>query len=127
MRKFIPTYSHAVIDYVLVIVLLAGPYISGFQSLTVAATVCFISGGLAALLSIFTANEGGLVRILPMKHHLVIDIMLGIFLMLSPFILQFSSEIYFFHVFIGAIILGSAIYTRPDVIQRAAPVEKHAS
>ena len=127
MRKFIPTYSHAVIDYILVIVLLIGPFISEFDFSGMAATICFISSGIVALLSILTASEGGLIRIIPMKIHLAIDILLGIFLIASPFILRFSSQTYFFHIFIGIIILGSAIYTRPTVIGSRPPIQPRSS
>ncbi|HLS96024.1 hypothetical protein BC792_10579 [Sphingobacterium allocomposti] len=122
MRKFIPTHWHAIMDYLLVLILLGGPWLSGFDDVPAATKVSMWSAAAIAGLSIFTCNEGGIVRVIPMNIHLILDIFLGVFLILSPFIFGFSAEVYTFHMLMGFIILGSGIFTRTSVKKRRPPV-----
>ncbi|MBD1422150.1 SPW repeat domain-containing protein [Sphingobacterium chuzhouense] len=114
MRKLIPTHWHAFMDYILSIVLLSSPWLSTFHQVEAAKITSLCSGGLIALLSILTANEGGIVRLVPMRIHLIMDFLLGIFLILSPFLFGFSNDTYLFHIFIGFVVLGSALFTKVE-------------
>lgn len=112
MRKLIPTHWHAFMDYVWSIVLLAGPWLSAFDDVEAAKITSLCSGGFIALLSILTANEGGIIRIISMKAHLTMDALLGVFLMLAPFLFGFSEETYLFHIVMGFVVLGAGLFTK---------------
>lgn len=112
MRKLIPTHWHAFMDYVWSIVLLAGPWLSTFHEVEAAKITSLCCGGFIALLSIFTDNEGGIIRIIPMKVHLTMDVLLGAFLIVAPFLFGFSEETYLFHIFMGFVVLGAGLFTK---------------
>jgi hypothetical protein len=63
----------------------------------------------------FTAYPPGLVKMIPMKAHLVIDAVLGIGLIASPSVLHFSGDTracYFF-VGVGVLVLLLTLLTDP--------------
>lgn len=111
MRKLIPTHWHAFMDYIWSVVLLAGPWLSTFHEVEAARITSLAGGGLIALLTVLTASEGGIVRIIPMKVHLAMDGVLGAFLIAAPFLFGFSEETHLFHIVMGLIILGAAFFT----------------
>ena len=53
--------------------------------------------------SIITDYEWGAAKVLVMPVHLSIDLMIGIFLALSPWILGFSKYIYLPHLLLGSL------------------------
>lgn len=123
MRSIIPTHWHAFFDYAMAFTLIGGPWIFTFHESLAATNISLWSGAAIAGLSIFTRYEGGLVRVIPMQFHLIIDIVLGLFLIISPFLFDFGEEGYSFHMVIGLIVLGGGIFTSSQPRKRVPPVE----
>lgn len=123
MRKIIPTHVHAAMDYLIAIALLIAPWLSNFHEMDWARTVSLWSGAFVAALAIFTNNEGGVLRVVPMKIHLWIDVLLGVFLIGAPFVFVSVSTVHFFHIMVGFIILGSALFTHLKPIKATPPVD----
>lgn len=117
MRKVIPTNAHAFIDYGAAVILLAGPWILAFQDIQTAKFVFVASGALVIILSLFTRYEGGVIRVIPMKFHLTMDVILGLFLLLSPWIFGFNDRTWLWHVLMGTMSVLSGIFTVPKVPQ----------
>ena len=82
--KFIPTKVHGVIDYLAVVAILALPRLLDMgEEATLLLTILAIG---ALLYSLLTRYELGLLRLLPMKGHLLLDFMAGLLLCAAPFL-----------------------------------------
>jgi len=102
MLGVIPTRVHGVIDYVVGIALLAAPWLFQFDD-NRDATLVPVAVGLAILLySLLTDYELGVAKLIPMPAHLGLDVLGGIVLIASPWVLDFTDDVWWPHVVVGA-------------------------
>jgi hypothetical protein len=72
--RFLPTRAHGVLDYLVGLLLVASPWLFGFADGPAAARGAPIALGAGALLySLLTDYELGLLRVVPMPGHLLLD------------------------------------------------------
>src|SRR3954471_7074144 len=92
--RFIPTRMHAGMDYLVGVLLVAAPWIFQFADESSAATWISVIAGVALIgLSAMTDYEGGIIaRAIPMRAHLATDALLGLFLVVSPWLFGFADE-----------------------------------
>lgn len=91
--RFIPTKVHGALDYIVAIALIFAPMIFGFQDVGGAAVYLPIILGIGLFLySLLTNYEWGLVKVIGMPYHLIIDILASTLLVLSPFLFGFIDE-----------------------------------
>lgn len=121
--KVIPTRIHGMMDYGMALLLLATPWLFGFVEIgTNPMTVIPILLGIGtAAFSLFTDYEWGAVRAIPMKVHLGIDIVAGLFLAASPWLFGFANEVYLPHLILGILEVGAAILTSPEPTRHREP------
>jgi hypothetical protein len=112
--RFLPTSVHGVIDYIWGIALFASPWLFGFADVTTAKWVAILFGVGAILYSMFTAYELGVLRIVPMPMHLILDGGAGALLAASPFLLGFSDRVYGPHVAFGLFAILASLVTRME-------------
>ena len=116
--KIIPTFVHGISDYLGGILLLVAPNLLGFADLGGAAVwVPRILGVIVLLQSIMTNYEVGLVKLLPMKMHLMNDYVAGLVLAASPWIFGFAdqpSNAWMPHVILGIVIFILTLLTDPQ-------------
>jgi hypothetical protein len=109
--RFIPAKLHAPLDYIVGAALIAAPWIFQFSEHTAATVVPIVLGiGLIAY-SLVTDYELGLWKVAPMAVHNLIDIVAGVALAASPWLLGFADEsanVWVPHLVVGlaAIFLG---------------------
>jgi SPW repeat len=118
LMRMIPTPVHAATDYLIGVVLIAAPWIFGFSDESTAATwISVIAGVLVIGQSLVTNYEGGVLgHMIPMRMHLVNDAVLGIFLIVAPWLFGFADEgtnAWLPFVAIGAVELVAAATTDP--------------
>ncbi|WP_243368289.1 SPW repeat protein [Microvirga solisilvae] len=113
--RFIPTSIHGVIDYLWGLALFASPWVLGFSDVPEAKWVAIVFGIGAILYSLFTAYELGVLRIIPMSLHLMLDGAAGALLAASPFLLGFSDQIYLPHLLFGLFSVLASLTTRREV------------
>ena len=90
--RFIPTKFHAPLDYIVGVVLIAGPWIFQYSDSGAATTISIVLGiGLIAY-SLVTDYELGVWKVAPMAVHNVIDIVAGALLAASPWLFGFADE-----------------------------------
>jgi hypothetical protein len=90
--RFIPTRFHAPLDYIVGIVLIAGPWIFQYSDSDAATAISIVLGiGLIAY-SLLTNYELGVWKVAPMAVHNVIDIVAGALLAASPWLFGFADE-----------------------------------
>lgn len=107
--KFLPTKIHGILDYIVGIALILAPMIFGFSDVGgVAVALPQILGIGLIVYSIFTNYEWGLVRVLPMSYHLVVDFVAALLLAVSPWLFGFSDEdanAWLPHVVVGIVVI----------------------
>jgi hypothetical protein len=90
-RGPIPPFVHGILDYVFAGLLIAAPFVLGFDE--DAATALAIGLGLCALvLGAFTAWTTGIVKSIPVVAHAMLDYLLSILLVISPFLFGFNDD-----------------------------------
>ena len=109
--KILSPKVHGILDYVVGLLFLALPYLAGWEIATPQARVLLILGALTITYSIMTRYEVGLLGIIPFRVHLIIDMISGIFLLASPWLLGFADEMYLPHVLLGAFEIVAVLMT----------------
>jgi hypothetical protein len=112
----LPTSLHGVIDYLWGMGLLSTPWLFGFADVPAAKWTAVFFGLGAILYSALTAYELGLIKILPMSLHLILDGLAGIVLAASPFLFGFSDQVYWPHVLFGFFSVAASLVTRMETM-----------
>lgn len=108
----IPSKTHAVLDYLVGILLITAPWLLGFADDTAATAIPVILGALTLVYSLCTDYKYGLAKMLPYKVHLALDCVAGGLLLISPWLFGFSDRVYLPHVVIGAFELVAVMMSR---------------
>jgi hypothetical protein len=128
-RGPVPPLVHGILDYVVACVLIAAPFVLTFEE--DAATALAIGAGLAVLLlAAFTAWPAGIVKSIPVVAHAMLDYLLGILLIVSPFLLGFNEDdtasAFFVILGIGALLLTVATRFTPEPPRPRRPRTREA-
>jgi hypothetical protein len=110
--RFLPTSLHGAIDYLWGLALLASPWLFGFSDVPAAKWVAVVFGAGAIVYSAFTAYELGVLKILPMPLHLILDGLGGIVLAASPFLFGFADRVLWPHLLFGLFSVAACFVTR---------------
>ncbi len=131
--RTVPTITHALLDHLTAIVLIVSPWILDYHMVRGAAVnSAMVFGGCLAACNLLTAHELGLYPLLSMRRHFQLDVILGVLLAASPWLLGFHDRVYLPHVIAGSIItllplfsvrrpFDGSIYT--EVVIRAGKAE----
>lgn len=119
--RFLPTRVHGVIDYVYSLTLLASPWLLGYSRGGAETWVPVGLGVLGILYSVFTDYELGLIRLLPMRLHLMVDVAFGVFLTASPWLFGFAEQVRVPHLVFGLLAILTPMVTRTET-SHAVPV-----
>lgn len=102
----ISSRTHAIIDYVVGILLILAPFILGFADGGPAQWVPIVIGAGTIVYSLMTRYELSAVKAIPYRTHLMIDAVAGLFLIASPWLLGYADVIWWPHVLVGVLELG---------------------
>ena len=83
--KIISPKLHAIIDYIVVVVLLASPTFFGFTGLL--AQFTYALGIIHLLLTLLTNFSGGIIKLIPLPLHGLIEFVVGVVLIILAFTL----------------------------------------
>ena len=115
---------HGILDYVLGAILIAAPFVFGFDGDT-ATTVCVVAGIAELGVAMTTAWSRGIIKLIPPAVHGVIDYIFVVALIAAPFIFGFSDDdtatAFLVIVGIGGLALVAATRFVPDEPSRMAP------
>lgn len=113
MKAFISTTFYGYLNYIISVVLIASPWIFGFVSVSSAALLIPIyMGWLQLIMAIFSTSKAGLIKQFPMQMHLIIDVLMGFFLAISPWLYNFSTVEYMPQLILGFLLFCLGIFTR---------------
>jgi hypothetical protein len=115
-RGPIPLNLHAALEPLMAVVIIAAPWIFGFSGTDSATVICVLVGAAMLLIGSMTDWRMSLARLIPLRMHLMGDLVLGAVLVLSPLIFGFADEggPTRFMVIVGVLELMTALMTRWD-------------
>ncbi|CAN5381099.1 SPW repeat protein [soil metagenome] len=119
----VSTKVHGYADYSAGALLVASPWLFGFfmSNYLQAAWYTSVGAGTALVLySLFTQYELGAVKLIVLKTHLILDVILGAFLIASPWAFHFDKLVFAPHVALGAGLILSAALTHWKYLPRRA-------
>ena len=103
--------THAIIDYVVGVLLILAPFLLGFATGGAAMWVPILLGASILVYSAITAYELSLAKILPFGTHLALDVAGGLLLLVSPWLFGFAALVWWPHVLVGLAELGVVFMT----------------
>lgn len=122
--KVIPTRIHGILDYLSVVALFALPrLLDAGQN----ATTLFTLVGITALIyTLLTRFELGAFKVLPMKVHLLLDMMSGLLLLAAPFFLVRGENdaVRMALIVMGVLEIGAAFLTQTHSENERTPMTR---
>ncbi|WP_343563359.1 hypothetical protein [Kiloniella sp. b19] len=114
--RFVTKNLHAYLDYPVALALMGLPTLLNLgSSHPLAFWVSTITGCAALLLTIFTDHHLGLIRVLPYRLHLAVDLSVGLVFALVPFIFGFSGLDAWYYWLNGGAVLFVVGLHKPEV------------
>lgn len=110
--RFIPTTVHGVLDYLVGALLIAAPWLLGFANGGPEQWIPVALGAGALVYSLLTNYELGVARVIPMRTHLLLDLMSGVLLAVSPWLFGFADRVWVPHLVFGLLEIGASLMTR---------------
>lgn len=110
--RFISTKTHGVLDYLVGVLLILAPWIFNFDTGRAEQWIPIVVGLLVIGMALFTDYEMGAVRKISMPAHLSMDIVVGIFLAISPWLFGFSEIVYWPHLLVGIFSVIAGLFTQ---------------
>ncbi|WP_207513847.1 SPW repeat domain-containing protein [Longitalea luteola] len=129
--RWIATKTHGYLDYIMGMLLIAAPWIFGFAREGAETWVPVVLGAGVILYSFMTDYELGLSPVLSMRTHLMLDLIGGALLAISPWLFGFADYVWQPHLIFGILEIGAALMTKlvPSVEKRHQyhPHQRHTT
>lgn len=103
--RIISPNIHGIVDYLIGFMLMISAWIFGYNYGGFAVIIPFILGFTMILSNLNTDHRFSLIRLIPMHTHLTIDLIIGIILIISPWLFGFSYYVYLPHVVFGLLLI----------------------
>src|SRR5437588_9805872 len=118
-RGLVPLNLHPAIEPIAAVVLLAAPWIFGFSDVNSAKIVSIVVGVIMLLSGAMTRWRLALVRVIPLRVHFMTDLLLGLVLIVAPFVFGFSENggATRFLIIAGVLEMMTALATRWDPVE----------
>ena len=100
-------------NYLLSFTLILSPWLFDFSHVGGASLFLpIIIGWLQFIMAVFSNNSHGFLKVFPMEMHLFLDVIVGSFLLASPFVYGFSGEVVWPQVILGGLLCIMGIATK---------------
>ena len=110
--RFLSTKIHGIIDYVFGLLLIAAPQIFHFDGKDKAASISLATGVVVIGYGLFTNYELSIFKGIPMAGHLLLDLLVGVFLITSPWLFGFADDVYLPQVVLGVFAIVASLITK---------------
>lgn len=119
--RFVTRTIHAYLDYPVAAALMGLPFLLGLGESNPLALWLSVATGIAALvLTVLTDHHLGLIRVLPYKLHLTVDLIVGITFLAAPFLFGFAGLDSAFYLLNGAAVVAVISLTAPEEAEAAS-------
>lgn len=122
--KIISTKVHGIMDYLMGVLLIVAPWLLGFAENGAETWVPVVLGISTIIYSLLTDYESGIAAVIPMRTHLTLDVVSGIFLAASPWIFGFDDRVYMPHLILGIVEVVAGLTT--ESTPRSVTRKSHA-
>jgi hypothetical protein len=116
--RFLSTKVHGAIDYIVGLALILAPMIFSFQDIGGAAVYVPIILGVSLIVySMLTRYEWGVFKLISMYYHMVLDVVVAVLLILSPFLFGFVNEApkaWLPHVLVGIVFVTVILFSETE-------------
>jgi hypothetical protein len=109
--RVVPTRVHAVFDFTVSALLVVAPWLFDFGRGGTETWIPVLLGVSGIIYSSCTDYERGVVRLIPMPIHLLLDMSVGVLLAVSPWLFGFADFVWAPHLIIGLLSIGLALTT----------------
>jgi hypothetical protein len=118
-RGSLPLFAHGLLEYGIGILAIAAPFVFSFEH-NGAVAFSVLMGAAILVLGGITDAPTGVVKNLPVASHVVLDVVVGVVLVVAPFVLGLTddSAATAFLVVIGLVFLALAFVTHYRVRER---------
>jgi hypothetical protein len=93
--------THGILDYVTALLLLAAPFLFGFANGGPEQVVPMALAALLIVVSLLTGYELSILKLIPYRVHLILDVLQALLLLASPWLFGFADRIWWPHVLVG--------------------------
>ncbi|QDI77648.1 MULTISPECIES: SPW repeat domain-containing protein [Leisingera] len=119
--RFVTRTIHAYLDYPVAAALMGLPFLLGLGESNPLALWLSVATGIAAfVLTLLTDHHLGLVRVLPYKLHLTVDLIVGLAFLAAPFIFGFAGLDSAFYLLNGAAVVAVISLSAPEEAEAAS-------
>ena len=87
----IPLFVHGVLEYAIGVLLIVAPFLFGFDS-DAATAVAIVSGVATFIVGGSTDSPTGLAKVIPVSVHMVLDFVIAVIWIASPFLFGFTDD-----------------------------------
>lgn len=116
--KVLSPKIHTIIGLVVGVALLAAPWLFMFNDVGGAAvTVPLVIGAFIIVNELITTSSASPLKLVPMRIHIMLDVVTGLVLAASPWLFGFADEkinAWLPHLIVGLAVVGYALITNPD-------------
>lgn len=113
--RFVTKTIHAWLDYPVALALMTLPFLLGLgASHPLALTISPVVGVAAFLLTVFTDHHLGIIRVLPYRFHLAVDLAVGLLFLALPSLLGFSGLDAAYYWLNGAAVVTVISLSKPE-------------
>jgi hypothetical protein len=110
--RFIGTKTHGYLDYLMGALLIAAPWIFDFAAGGAETWIPVVLGAGVILYSLMTDYELGASHQISMRTHLMLDLVGGALLAVSPWLFGFADYVWEPHLIFGIAEMGAALFTK---------------
>ncbi|MBY6066244.1 hypothetical protein KUW17_05790 [Leisingera aquaemixtae] len=119
--RFVTRTIHAYLDYPVAIALMGLPFLLGLGESNPLALWLSVATGIAAfVLTVLTDHHLGLIRVLPYKLHLTVDLIVGLTFLAAPFAFGFAGLDAAFYWLNGAAVVAVISLSAPEGAEAAS-------
>jgi hypothetical protein len=114
--KIIPSRIHTYIGLVVGLALIAAPWLFGFSDESEPKWTAIVVGAFLLLNELVTTSPSSPIKVIPMRVHIAIEVVTGIALAASPWLLGFAdldANAWAPHLVVGILVVGYALVTDP--------------
>jgi hypothetical protein len=115
--KILSSTTHTIIGIIVGLALVAAPWLFGFADTNAPKIVAMAVGVFILLSELTNTSPVSLVKLVPMRVHIILDVITGLFLLVSPWLFGFadlSANAWVPHVVVGLLVAGYALMTRTN-------------
>ena len=90
-KGLVPAFVHGLLEYAAGVLLIAAPFLFAFDSDT-ATGISIAAGVVVLIVNASTAMPTGLIKSIPVAAHVVLDYIVAVLLIASPFLFGFDDD-----------------------------------